>query len=102
VPQIKKEAEKQGLAQDRIRFGTTLPKKVFFFILVTGPRRSLDLKLSDTRVYEPPQRSVAIAGSRCTSLIRNSGRLGPYSRTMLMALWQSWGGGQFLMSEVPL
>ena len=25
----------------------------FFFTLVTGPRRSLILKLSDTRVYEP-------------------------------------------------
>jgi len=25
----------------------------FFFTLVTGPRRSLGLKLSDTRVYEP-------------------------------------------------
>ena len=24
----------------------------FFFTLVTGPRRSLSLKLSDTRVYE--------------------------------------------------
>jgi len=27
--------------------------QVFFFTLVTGPRRSLSLKLSDTRVYEP-------------------------------------------------
>jgi hypothetical protein len=25
----------------------------FFFTLVTGPRRSLSLKLSDTRVYAP-------------------------------------------------
>jgi len=25
----------------------------FFFTLVTGPRRSLSLRLSDTRVYEP-------------------------------------------------
>ena len=25
----------------------------FFFTLVTGPRRSLSLKLSDTKVYEP-------------------------------------------------
>ena len=39
---------------------------------------------------------------RGTSLIRNSGRLGPYSRTMPRALWQSLGGGQFLMSVVPL
>ena len=28
----------------------------FFFTLVTGPRRSLSLKLSDTRVYEPQVR----------------------------------------------
>ena len=27
----------------------------FFFTLVTGPRRSLSLKLSDTRVYEQRQ-----------------------------------------------
>jgi len=26
---------------------------LFFFTLVTGPRRSLSLKMSDTRVYEP-------------------------------------------------
>ena len=29
----------------------------FFFTLVTGPRRSLSLKLSDTRVYEPQVRA---------------------------------------------
>jgi len=29
----------------------------FFFTLVTGPRRSLSLKLSGTRVYEPPIRA---------------------------------------------
>jgi len=28
----------------------------FFFTLVTGPRRSLSLKLSDTKVYEPQTR----------------------------------------------
>jgi len=34
---------------------------VFFFLsftLVTGPRRSLMLKLSDTRVYEPQIRAL--------------------------------------------
>ena len=31
--------------------------KVFFFTLVTGPSRSLSLKLSDTRVYEPQIRA---------------------------------------------
>jgi len=39
---------------------------------------------------------------RGTSLIRNRHSVGPYSRTMLRLLWRSWGGGQFLMSEVPL
>jgi len=29
----------------------------FFFTLVTGPRRSLSLKLSDTSVYEPQIRA---------------------------------------------
>jgi hypothetical protein len=29
----------------------------FFFTLVTGPRRSLSLKLSDTRLYEPEIRT---------------------------------------------
>ena len=36
---------------------------------------------------------------RVTSIIGNNGRLGPYSRTILRAPWQSWGG---LLSEVPL
>ena len=30
---------------------------LFFFTLVTGPRRSLSLKLSDTKVYEPQIRA---------------------------------------------
>jgi len=30
----------------------------FFFTLVTGPRRSLRLKLGDTRVYEPQIRDL--------------------------------------------
>jgi len=33
------------------------PFVFFFFTLVTGPRRSLSLKLSDTRVYEPQIRA---------------------------------------------
>jgi len=32
----------------------------FFFTLVTGPRRSLRLKLSDTRVYEPQKRATSV------------------------------------------
>ena len=32
-------------------------ERIFFFTLVTGPRRSLNLKPSDTRVYEPQIRA---------------------------------------------
>ena len=39
---------------------------------------------------------------RGTSLIRNTPLLGPYSRTKPRVLWWSWGGGLFIMSEVPL
>jgi len=37
---------------------TRNPKRfLFFFTLVTGPRRSLSLKLSDAGVYEPQMRN---------------------------------------------
>ena len=36
------------------------------------------------------------------SPVRNSAPLGPYSMTMLRALWKPWGWGLFLMSEVLL
>ena len=40
---------------------------------------------------------------RGTSLMRNSGRLGgTYRRIMPRALWRPYGGGLFLMIEVPL
>ena len=45
----------------------------FFFTLVTGPRRSFSLKLSDTRVYEPqippnvPSLSIARRAHRVSS-----------------------------------
>ena len=39
---------------------------------------------------------------RGTSLIRNCPPLGPYIRTMPMALCGTRGGGLFLISEVPL
>ena len=39
---------------------------------------------------------------RGTSLIRKRHPAGPYSRNMSRALWGSWGGGRFLMGEVPL
>ena len=44
-----------------------------------------------------PQRLV-----QGTSLIRNNAPLGPYTRTMPMTLWWSWGRGLILISEVPL
>ena len=76
----------------------------FFFTLVTGPRRSLSLKLSDRRVYAPQIRSshpsllrdpgkeglenregfVVCWWYRCTSLIRNHPLLGSYSRTICL------------------
>ena len=34
-----------------------MQSRSFFFTLVTGPRRSLSLKLSDARVYEPQIRA---------------------------------------------
>ena len=46
--------------------------------------------------------SLSCAPCRGTSLIRNSAPLAPYSRNMPRALWWSWGGLLFLMSEVPL
>ena len=39
---------------------------------------------------------------RGASLIKNSATLGSYRRAMPRALWWSYGGGLFLMSEVPL
>jgi len=46
-------------------------------------------------------------GARCrppyrdTSLIRNRQPVGPYSRTNRRLLWRPWGGGRFIMREVP-
>ena len=44
-----------------------LPLLGFFFTLVTGPRRSLSLKLSDKRVYEPQIR--ALLGNHNTPIL---------------------------------
>ena len=49
---------------------------------------------TDLGVFSPVYRGA--------SLIRNCLLLGPYSRPMPRALRCSWGGGQFLMREVPL
>ena len=53
-----------GRSQDLLRVGSVF--SFCLFTLVTGPVRSLSLKLSDTRVYEPQirasQRLVRIQG----------------------------------------
>ena len=49
----------------------------FFFTLVTGPRRSLNLKLSDTRVCEPYLFQVA------ADLVLQLGLLGEHNRDEL-------------------
>ena len=41
-----------------------------FFTLITGPRRSLSLKLSDTRVYEPQIRTrLGTAAHLCKAVV---------------------------------
>ena len=47
-------------------------------------------------------RHLRVNAYRGTSLIRKRTLLGPYSRTTPRALWWSWGGWHFRMSEVPL
>ena len=89
----------------------------FRMVLVTVPRVSrsgehfpdgFDLHLPHERekcVYygsDPLRGRSQRTLYRGTSLIRNSLPLGPFSRTLPRALWWSWGGGRFLMSEVPL
>jgi len=54
----------------------------FFFTLVTGPSRSLGLKLSDTRVYEPQIRArlgtgMRVQGRRLTALSDRTDEGGP-------------------------
>jgi hypothetical protein len=84
----------------------------FFFTPVAGPSRSLSLKLSDTRVYEPQIRarldnhaSVCVdvfsafppphaVECRGASLIRKRAPLGPCSRTLPRALWGFYGSGR--------
>jgi len=51
----------------------------FFFTLVTGPRRSLSLKLCDTRVYEPYIRAYRSATPRCRANLETIRQSRPYS-----------------------
>jgi len=60
------------------------------------PRQTLEPLPGETRHYP-------LTGDyRGTSLVRNNPTLGPYRKPMSRALWWSYGGGLFLMSEVPL
>ena len=54
------------------------PVFFFFVTLVTGPRRSLSLKLSDTRVYEP---RIPACGTRTNRPQTSRARRTPPSRT---------------------
>ena len=49
--------------------GAALQIPFFFFTLVTGPRRSLDLKLSDTRVDGPQIRALIVTKTHFCVLV---------------------------------
>jgi len=51
---LEAEARKAFMAFSRAEGGPEQEVlRIFFITLVTGPRRSLTLKLSETKVYEP-------------------------------------------------
>ena len=70
--------------------------KVPLYARTTGVARS------SGHTIEDPHPKLKFGPYRGASLIINSAPLGPYSRTMPRALWWSYGGGLFPMSEVPL
>jgi len=86
-----------------VESGWALLLLLFVFTLVTGPRRSLSLTLSDTRVYEPQIRArlgTTAHPSACVltaELLRlayrgtiiNTPLLGPYRRPMPRVQWGS-------------
>jgi len=51
----------------------------FFFTLVTGPRRSLSLKLSDERVYEPQIRARLGTAAHLCEVVTGASFLSPKS-----------------------
>ena len=57
----------------------------FFFTLVTGPRRSVSLKLSETGVYEPQIRGLLVATTHlCEGVVASAAGHSPFpSRTLL-------------------
>ena len=69
---------------------------------VAGMRAVLNHGVAHTVVSTigPPRKHPA--NYRGTSLIRKRSHPGPYRRPMPRVLGGSWGGGRFLMGEVPL
>jgi len=60
------------VTKSRLELAMFSPRSCFvFFTLVTGPRRSLSLKLSDTRVYEPQIRSALCPHEADIGLFKN-------------------------------
>ena len=78
----------RGSVRRRLRF--------FFSTLVTGPRRSWTLKMSDTRVYEPQTRArlVAIAhlwAEIVLKLVQTLTSVAALSAAAFAAWWRAWG-----------
>ena len=64
----KKDAEAKKQAKKQEKEDKKKVQAFFFFTLVTGPRRSVSLKLRDTRVYEPQIRArLGITAHFCES-----------------------------------
>ena len=74
------------------------PLRSFFFFsftLVTGPRRSLSLKLSDTRVYEPQIRARLGTTAHFCEVVSNMIRSPRHSTLHRKTPWmQCWGKAQ--------
>ena len=62
-------------------------------------KHSCALYIKHRHPESPQPRHLSQQGA---SLIRNTPLLGPCSRPTPRVLWFSWGGGLFLMSELPL
>ena len=65
--------------------------------------QALNLQPRPANLQTPAVNAHAHSSNPCrgASLMRNSGRLGPYSETMPRALLQSQGNGQLLMRRYP-
>jgi hypothetical protein len=72
--------------------------------LDTKPRQSVLFHTQASRLSSEDGHSAppVVSLYKGTSLIRKRYLLGPSSRPVPKILGRSWGGGRFLMSEVPL